>query len=344
MEPVTKEPQINGEKAMLGVYIDVEAELLTSEEHSSEDDERRTWRNAEPVSVEKPQVEYEIEVPGPLTIISLISHRRVDRIPLGQAKRPDVCLPCGQDTTTQQGLTLYELPCGHRWCKQCLARAFLFAIQHNAFHRLNCCTDEEIPIKYFKRIVEDRPHPQPEYEPGWEPGSYIDAKIPHKGAQGGQILNGTVSKDGKVPRNPLRVSHCVEKEQKAFINKVDLAFYKLKLEEFETLPKDKLYCYRRACGSFIPMSCRTGTRGTCPRCHRVTCKRCRKGWHTHESKIGKCDAYKDRMEVVKNDRKLMILAKKKGWKRCPSCRMYVDKVRGGCLSVLCRCGRHFFFG
>lgn len=192
--------------------------------------------------------------------------------------------------------------------------------------------------------MEDRPPPQTEYEPGWEPGSHMGGESPEEELQRGLgISNGITSEDSKVYEDPLRVSHCVEKEGEVFINKRDFAFYKLKLEEFDTLPKNKLYYYRRACGSFIPKSCRTKSKGTCPRCHRVTCQRCRKGWHKHESKNGKCDAYKDRMEVVKNDRKLMILARKKGWKRCPDCRMYVDKIRGGCLSILCRCGRYFFF-
>lgn len=330
----SQEPQDHeGEgQVVLGAYFDAESEVL-------EEDEQKVWRNAEPASVERPKVEYDKNFPNGSSIIALISQRRVDRVPMGQASRVDACLPCGQDMASQPGLRLYVLPCGHRWCKECLARTFKFAINHNTFHRLNCCTNDEIPLKYFKRIVEDRPT-APGYEPGWEPGSYMEVEQSDKPTEG----QNTASMNKSAFRNPLRVSQYVEKDQEVFLNRKDLAVYKLKLEEFDTLPKDKIYCYRRACGSFIPMSCRTRTKGTCPRCHRVTCKRCRKGWHTHERRDGKCDVRKDKMEGVKNDRKLMVLARRRGWKRCPDCRIYVEKVKGGCLSVLCRCGRHFFYG
>ena len=327
-------PNTEGE-IVLGAYFD---------EYSSDADEPRVQRNAEPVSVEKPRVDYATKVPDTSSIIALISQRRVDRVPLGEASREDACLPCGQDTAIQPNIVLHELPCGHRWCKNCLARAFKFALHHDTFHRLKCCTKDEIPLKYFKRIAEDRSPLQPTYEPGWEPGTHIDDYVMAQGSQGGQESHGSALKDKKVSRNPPRVSHYVERDQETFISRKDLALYRLKLEEVETLPKSTIYCYRRVCGSFIPMSCRTQTKGICPRCQRVTCKRCRKGWHTHESNSGKCDARSDRMEVVRNDRKLMVFARRRGWKRCPNCRMYVEKVRGGCLSVLCRCGRHFFYG
>lgn len=118
MGPVTQEHRVHEEEVILWQDIEAQAEagpgLPTNDEYSSEDEEPRIWKNAEPVSVEKPQVEYETEVPGPQTIIAPISLRRVDRVPLGQARWSDACLPCGQDTTAQPELTLYALTCGHR--------------------------------------------------------------------------------------------------------------------------------------------------------------------------------------------------------------------------------------
>ncbi|KAI0506436.1 hypothetical protein F5B22DRAFT_623554 [Xylaria bambusicola] len=40
--------------------------------------------------------------------------------------------------------------------------------------------------------------------------------------------------------------------------------------------------------------------------------------------------------------KLISLAKRKGWKRCPSCRRLVEKVTG-CDHISCRCGQHFCY-
>lgn len=348
---------IEDEEPVFGPYFSAEAlaadvrhlddEEQTSDEHSGDDStseeefirkikkKKHVFRNVVPVSVIKPEVECQTKVPAKSTIIANISQRRMDRIPVTEEGRKDICLPCGFDTISQPDLSLHELPCGHRWCKGCLARAFKFAIANNTFHRFQCCTETEIPLKYFKRIIEKRPHPKPVFEPGYEPGSRMEIYKPEE-QEASQLA-------GSRDFNPLRVSESVRKESEVFINKSDWNNYLEKLEEHDTLPKDKLYCYRKICGSFIPKADRTKTKARCPECQRITCCRCRKGWHTHQSNNGKCDASKDRMTVVNNDRKLIVMARRKGWKRCPRCRMFVEKIRGGCSSVYCRCGRHFYY-
>ncbi|KAL1851730.1 hypothetical protein Daus18300_012415 [Diaporthe australafricana] len=314
----------------------------SSDDSNSEDElirkikkKKRVFRNVTPVSVIKPEVEYQTKVPTKSTIIANISQRRLDKIPVTEESRTDICLPCGLDTVTTPELSLHKLPCGHRWCSRCLARTFKFAIANNTFHRFQCCTENEIPMRYFKGIIEKRPHPKPEFEPGYEPGTSMEIV---------QAEEQEISELAEVREfNPLRVSESVRKETEPFINKKDWNTYMEKLEEYETLPKDKMYCYRKICGSFIPMADRTKTKGHCPRCRRFTCCRCRRGWHTHQSNNGRCDACKDRMTVVNNDRKFIVMARRKGWKRCPRCRMFVEKTRGGCGSVYCRCGRHFWY-
>nr|GFB34620.1 probable E3 ubiquitin-protein ligase RNF217 [Tanacetum cinerariifolium] len=44
-----------------------------------------------------------------------------------------------------------------------------------------------------------------------------------------------------------------------------------------------------------------------------------------------------------NDIMLMDLAKNKKWRRCPSCKFYVERT-DGCLHISCRCGYHFCYG
>ncbi|KAG8159151.1 hypothetical protein KVR01_010812 [Diaporthe batatas] len=347
--------QILEEQPVFGAYYSAEAlaaqcrhydDEQTGEEQSSHDGDseddvfnkfrkKHITRNVEPVSIIKPEVEYQAKVPSRSSIIGNISHRRLDRVPVAEMGRTDICFPCGLDTYSHPDLRLQELPCGHWWCQRCLARTFKFAIANNTFHRFQCCHEEQIPLRYFRAIIEKKPHPKPEFEPGYEKGSKMEIVLPEEQ----EAPTFAESRDF----NPLRVSESVRKESEVFINKNDWNIYLKKLEEFETRPRDKLYCYRRLCGSFIPLGDRTGTRATCPQCQRVTCCRCRKGWHTHQSKDGKCDAGKERMTVVRNDRKLIVMAKRKGWKRCPRCRMFVEKVKGGCSSVYCICGRHFFY-
>jgi len=43
------------------------------------------------------------------------------------------------------------------------------------------------------------------------------------------------------------------------------------------------------------------------------------------------------------DQAVAMLGTKEGWKRCPACRMMVQKV-WGCNSMRCRCGKRFCYG
>ncbi|KAL4274846.1 probable E3 ubiquitin-protein ligase ARI3 [Arachis ipaensis] len=44
------------------------------------------------------------------------------------------------------------------------------------------------------------------------------------------------------------------------------------------------------------------------------------------------------------DRMMMKLAERNGWKRCPKCRFYVEKKPFTCSRILCRCGHVFCYG
>ncbi|KAL4349361.1 E3 ubiquitin-protein ligase RSL1-like [Arachis hypogaea] len=44
------------------------------------------------------------------------------------------------------------------------------------------------------------------------------------------------------------------------------------------------------------------------------------------------------------DRVMMKLAERNGWKRCPKCRFYVEKKPFTCNRILCRCGHVFCYG
>lgn len=300
------------------------AQLCAGEKKKNE---RATPKNADPIEQPMSRIVYEKRVPRPSTGIAMISYKRLDRITAEHAKRSDACLICARDITSQTDISLYELPCHHTWCKECLARAFHFVLGQHAFGRLQCCTAEDIPLKYFDNIMEKRFHSP--VETGSPPNP----------------TNTAEAEDLDRPWDSTEIIEHVEKDQGIFISPGDMALYRAVLEEHQISCREKLYCYGRACGQYVPKDCRNKTMGKCPHCSRRTCLRCRRDARTHGTDLrGKCMASKKNVDSAKNEAKTFSLAKRKGWKRCPRCRMFVQKIRGGCSSVVCRCGRLFFYG
>ncbi|KAL9828698.1 putative IBR domain, E3 ubiquitin ligase RBR family [Arabidopsis thaliana] len=73
------------------------------------------------------------------------------------------------------------------------------------------------------------------------------------------------------------------------------------------------------------------TQTECPSCHRLFCVLCKRFGNTKKKSSDEDDAL------------VIELAKIKQWRRCPSCKFYVDKVEG-CLHIKCRCGYQFCYG
>lgn len=80
----------------------------------------------------------------------------------------------------------------------------------------------------------------------------------------------------------------------------------------------------------------------CPHCHRLFCAHCRVPWHTGLT-CGKFDEMSQLGKEKKQESKLLELAKKSRWQRCPKCKFYVEKV-SGCMFIKCRCGANFCYG
>lgn len=347
--------EVQEEEPVLSLYFAAEDSLLAadSDMDTDSDSERGDTSTSNTSSITcsssstPKSTTYETtKIPSPTSIIALISQRRLDRLTPEQAQRAqtDTCLPCAASFSAP-GEQLHTLPCAHRWCTACLARAFLFAQKNHTHNRLQCCDpDADIPLAYFENIAQDRQRPPPEWE-------RQDVHSPTTGGGDEERI------PGLRDWNPINVVPLVEKDpsdaEGVYITTGDVASYKEALLEFKTLPKDRIYCPRsKSCGSFIPPPPKGSRKGnkvttvTCPKCSHKVCLRCRKNpsSHTNGAKSTKCTAGKPRMEIVKNDRKLLSLARRKGWKRCPRCRMFVEKVKGNCSSVVCACGQYFFHG
>ncbi|GJY77657.1 zinc finger, C6HC-type containing protein [Tanacetum coccineum] len=86
---------------------------------------------------------------------------------------------------------------------------------------------------------------------------------------------------------------------------------------------------------------RNVTSSECPHCNRLFCAQCKVTWHSGMD----CSEFQSLKEDERDpdDIMLMDLAKNKKWRRCPSCKFYVERTEG-CLHITCRCGYHFCYG
>ncbi|XP_073148125.1 E3 ubiquitin-protein ligase RSL1-like [Henckelia pumila] len=100
---------------------------------------------------------------------------------------------------------------------------------------------------------------------------------------------------------------------------------------------DKCYCPYRNCNLVILDECGEDPRKSrCPNCKRWFCFRCKTGWHAGF----RCEDMGEVRDA--NDLAFGGLVERMGWRRCPSCRHFVERL-GGCKSVRCRCGMDFCY-
>ncbi|KAJ4761113.1 RING/U-box superfamily protein [Rhynchospora pubera] len=103
--------------------------------------------------------------------------------------------------------------------------------------------------------------------------------------------------------------------------------------ESVVLGAHKFYCPFEDCSALmVDDGEETVTRSECPSCRRLFCAACKVAWHSGFSceEFGKLG--KD--ERGKEDLLMMQVAKEKKWRRCPSCKYYVEK-RDGCQHISC---------
>lgn len=103
---------------------------------------------------------------------------------------------------------------------------------------------------------------------------------------------------------------------------------------------DKFYCPFQDCGAMFVIENDGGEdqvirEAVCPSCHRMFCAKCRVPWHPES---GCKDAKISRHDVMMRD-----LAEKNKWRKCPQCKVYVERTEG-CPHITCRCGFEFCYG
>lgn len=94
------------------------------------------------------------------------------------------------------------------------------------------------------------------------------------------------------------------------------------------------YCPFKDCSALMLADRELGVaKHKCPSCGRMFCAKCNVAWHSGVS----CEGFQ-RLgpdERGGEDLKLLEIAKRKKWMRCPKCKYYVEKTQG-CLHVTCR--------
>ncbi|CAM0951404.1 unnamed protein product [Alopecurus aequalis] len=109
------------------------------------------------------------------------------------------------------------------------------------------------------------------------------------------------------------------------------------------LGNEKYYCPFKDCSALLIKDNNETVKirdTECPHCHRMFCARCRVPWHDGI----KCKEFRKLGDDEKGeaDLKLKKLANKEKWQRCPSCQMYVSRIKG-CLLIHCRCKQYFCY-
>ncbi|KAF7014260.1 unnamed protein product [Triticum aestivum] len=105
----------------------------------------------------------------------------------------------------------------------------------------------------------------------------------------------------------------------------------------------RVYCPYQDCSALLLADADTKeaiAEAECPHCHQLFCARCGVPWHDG---LG-CEEFQKlgQDERGRNELLLRRLVGRKGWQRCPKCRMFVEKSEG-CNYMKCRCGNSFCY-
>ncbi|KAJ6615205.1 hypothetical protein B0H10DRAFT_80264 [Mycena sp. CBHHK59/15] len=101
--------------------------------------------------------------------------------------------------------------------------------------------------------------------------------------------------------------------------------------EFGTLSKDRVYCPRQTCSTFLGSSAELTENIVCPQCSTAVCVGCKQTAHPGDG----C-AENAALEEVK------ALARAESWQTCPGCAAIIE-LQQGCFHMTCRCRTEFCY-
>ncbi|CAH2047711.1 unnamed protein product [Thlaspi arvense] len=105
---------------------------------------------------------------------------------------------------------------------------------------------------------------------------------------------------------------------------------------------NRFYCPYKDCSALVFFECEDEKmkESECPHCNRMVCVRCGTKWHPEIT----CEEFQmlGENERERDDILLKKMAENHKWRRCPSCKFYIEKSQG-CLYMKCRCGLAFCY-
>ncbi|KAF8059963.1 hypothetical protein N665_1223s0021 [Sinapis alba] len=106
---------------------------------------------------------------------------------------------------------------------------------------------------------------------------------------------------------------------------------------------EKVYCPFENCSAMMVVEGDDKVTATeCPSCHRLFCAQCKVTWHEGIgcNELQRVGNTKKKCRVIFKG--ILNLAKKKQWRRCRCCKVFVEKLVG-CRHISCRCGFEFCY-
>src|SRR5690349_2340738 len=97
----------------------------------------------------------------------------------------------------------------------------------------------------------------------------------------------------------------------------------------ENTSANKMYCPDPKCSQFINLEWVQDKNIPCPKCDVSLCTNCKDYTHTVT-----CEQHQLRLQ--EDEGQLVNLAQEQGWKRCSSCRRFVELTHG-CHHMTCLC-------
>ncbi|XP_050376763.1 E3 ubiquitin-protein ligase RSL1-like [Argentina anserina] len=107
------------------------------------------------------------------------------------------------------------------------------------------------------------------------------------------------------------------------------------------LGSEKFYCPYQDCSVLMINDGEAAVRESqCPHCSRMFCARCKVAWHVGMN----CAVFQSLSAEERGNEDVMLrnLAQSQNWRRCPSCKFYVERSFG-CSYMKCRCGYAFCY-
>ncbi|ESQ39983.1 hypothetical protein EUTSA_v10000966mg [Eutrema salsugineum] len=105
----------------------------------------------------------------------------------------------------------------------------------------------------------------------------------------------------------------------------------------------RFYCPYKDCSALVFLDESEGEKmkeSECPHCNRMVCVACGTKWHLEVT----CEEFQKLAENEREREDILLkkMAESQKWRRCPSCKFYIEKSQG-CLYMKCRCGLAFCY-